>query len=224
MDISFIPHWFFGLDVIFELAFAIITFLVAMYAFRVSKISGQNQPRLFGWAFIFFSISYLIQSFFNFAVISKVGESICNSIKVQNVSTLNALGMYFYMIFFMIGLVTLTYMTLKIRSPKTYLMVLVISLLSIIISLNKIYLFYFLSSLMLIFIVSHYVRNFYNNRKGKTLLVLIAFIFLLFGHIHFLISVNHELFYVIGHFFGLIAYFLILINLILVFKNGKKTK
>jgi formate hydrogenlyase subunit 3/multisubunit Na+/H+ antiporter MnhD subunit len=223
-NLYLVPDWFFGFDIIFELAFAIITLIVALYAFKVYRLSEQNQSKLFGWAFIFFSISYFIQSLLNFVIISKLSETICDVIKLQSVTILNAWGISIHMILLIIGLVTLAYMTLKINNPKAYSLVLLISLFSIILSLNKIYWFYFLSSILLIFIVIHYTQNYLKNKQSKTLLVLMAFLFLLFGHIHFIFAVNHALFYVIGHFLELIAYILILINLLLVLKNGKKAR
>jgi len=57
------------------------------------------------------------------------------------------------------------------------------------------------------------------RKQKKNLLVLLAFCFLLFGSVHFLVSVNHALFYVIGHFLELIAYVLILTNLLLLMKK-----
>ncbi|MBR9704573.1 hypothetical protein GOV12_04120 [Candidatus Pacearchaeota archaeon] len=214
-----IPSWFFGLDFIFELAFAIITLIVGLYAFKVFKLSGQHKIKLFGISFIFFSISYFIQSFINYAIISKLGENICNVIKLESVNILNLLGIYVHIFFFILGLVTLVYMTLNIKSAKTYTMILFITFFSLFISLNKIYLFYILSSLMLIYIVVHYFNNYSKNKQRSSLLVLIAFIFLLFGHIHFIFSVNHTIFYTIAHFLELSSYVLILINLIWVLKK-----
>jgi len=218
-NLYLIPRWFFGYDVFLELAFALITLIVSYYAYKIYRLSGQYQSKLFSIAFSFFSISYFIQSLLNFAIISKLGENICSAIKLQNITTLNLYGIYIHTIFSVIGLVTLAYMTLKTKSLKIYSMILLISLLTLILSLNKIYLFYVLSSFLLVYIVLHYLVNFLENKQINTLLVLIAFLLLLFGHIHFIFAINHELFYILGHFLELTAYLLILINLIMVLKK-----
>ena len=223
-NIYLIPNWFFGLDVIFELTFAVIALIVSFYAFKTYKLTNQNQSKFFGYSFLFISISYFIQSFMNFAIISKINEGICNVLKIQAVDTLNAMGIYAHILFFIVGLVTLTYMTLKTESKKIYSLILITSLLLILLSINKIYSFYFLSSIFLVYITLHYFFNYIRNKQTKTLLALIAFIFLLFGSIHFMFVVNHVLFYILGHFLELAAYLIILINLFLVLKNGKKTK
>jgi len=219
-----IPEWFFGYDVAFELFFAVITLIVSLYAFKVYKLSNQNQTRLFGFAFLSFSISYFIQSILNYTIISEMAQTICNVVKIQSVDTLNLLGTSTHIFFFIIGLVTLAYMTLNIESKKTYFLLLASSLLSFFIVANKISWFYVFSSLLLIFISMHYLSNFIKNKKPKTFIVFLAFLFLLFGHIHFIFSINHIISYVIGHFLELVAYILILINLVLVLKNGKKKK
>nr|MCK4929463.1 hypothetical protein [Nanoarchaeota archaeon] len=219
VHLPIVPEWFLGYDIILELAFAIITLIVSIYAFKIYKLSGQRQSKFFGIAFLFISIAYFIQSFLNFVILSKLNENICRGLKIASVNFLNSIGIYAYIIFFGIGLITLTYMTLRIKSAKIYSLLLIIILLSFLSSSNTLYLFYLLSSVLLIYIFIHYLMNYLKNKQAKTLLVLVAFAFLLFGSIHFIFSVNHGLYYVIGHFLELIAYLFILINLILVVKK-----
>jgi len=224
LNLYLIPNWFFGIDVVFELAFAVVSLIVSLYAFKIYKLSNQTQSKLFGFSFLFFSISYFIQSFMNFAIISKLNENVCVALKFQSIDALNTLGIYAHILFFTLGLATLTYMTLRTNNKKLHSLIIVIAIFFILFSANKIYSFYFLSSIFLIYIVSHYFLNYLENKQTKTLLVLIAFIFLLFGNIHFMFAVNHILFYILAHFLELISYSLILINLLLILKNGKKTK
>ncbi|MFH1500811.1 MAG: hypothetical protein ABIE22_02590 [archaeon] len=214
------PEWFFGYDFALEFIFAVVTLIVGIYAFKIYKLSNQRQSKLFGISFIFFSIAYFIQSLLNIGVISILEERVVN---VNQINLLNAIGfwsIYVHIFLFLVGLVTLTYMTLKVRSAKVYTLILIISILSLIFSFNDIYLFYVLASLFLVFITLHYASNFARHKQKKTLLVLVAFIFLLVGNIHFIFVVNHALFYALGHILELVAYVLILINLIIVWKNG----
>jgi len=218
-NVYLVPRWFFGYDVLFELAFAIMTLIVGMYAYKIYKLSNQGQSKFFGLAFIFISISYFIQSFFNLAIVSKLNEGICRVLKISSINLFNTIGVYVHMVFFMLGLITLTYMTLKVKSRKTYSILCFLIFISLFFSLNKLYLFYILSSFLLIYICVHYLTNYLNNKKAKTLLILIAFLFLLFGSLHFIFSGDHATYYVVGHFLELIAYLLILINLLLVLKK-----
>lgn len=218
-NLFLVPRWFFGYDIAFELAFAIISLLVSIYAFKIYKLTENRQIRLFGIAFMLFSISYFLQSILNYAILQQLSDRLCYVFHMCNVPTLNFIGIYIHFIFFLSGLITLNYITLKIKSKKTFSMILIIITLSVISSANKIYLFYLISSILLIYIVWHYLKNFLKNKKFKNLIVLIAFVFLLFGNIHFIFSVNHSLFYVLGHALELIAYLLILLNLILILRK-----
>jgi len=208
-------HW----NTILEFAFAIIALIVGIFALRIYNLSEQKQSLLFGISFIFISASYCIKSLTNYLIISKLNENICQALKLYDVSILNSIGTYSYIFLFIIGLVTLAYMTIHQKSIQIYFLTLAITLTSLIFSSNIILLFYILSSIFLILIFLHYLLNYYTNKQGKTLLVLVAFLFLLFGSIHFILSVNHALFYLIGHILELIAYFLILTNLLWVNKK-----
>jgi len=223
-NLFLIPKWFFGYGVAFELIFAVITLAVAIYSFRVYKLSNQNQPKLFGIAFLFFSISYFIQSILNYFIISEIAQNISAVMKLQSVTLFNTIGIYVHMFFFIIGLVTLAYMTLKIKSLKTFALLIMMYLLTFFLIDDKIPLFYVMSSLLLVFISIHYLFNFIKNKKPRNFLVLLAFLFILFGNLHFIFAVNHTIYYVIGHFLDLVAYILILVNLLLILKNGKKKK
>jgi hypothetical protein len=103
-------------------------------------------------------------------------------------------------------------------------MLLTITIISVAFSNNKVFMFYVMASVLLLFTVIHYFINYINNKKMSTLLVLVAMIFLLFGTLHFMFAVQHEIYYVLGHLLEFIAYSLILINLIVILKHGKKTR
>lgn len=213
------PGWFFNYGILFELIFAIITLIVGLFAFKIYKLTDQRSAKLFGISFILISFHYAIQSFLNFSIISTLNQNICNIMKIQSINSLTVMGAYSHMIFFIIGLATLTYMTFKINNMRVLALIIALPLASVLFSDNKLYLFYTMSSIFLIFITIFYAKNYFKNRQFKTLIVLVAFIFLLFGNLHFLFSVNHALYYVFGHFLELIAYVLILLNFILILRK-----
>lgn len=217
--IYLVPGWFVGYDIALELAFAIITIIVSLYAFKIYRLSGQSQSRLFGLSFLFISISYVIQSLLNFAIMEQLEENISRAIALNNVALLNFIGIFIHIIFFMSALITLSYMTLRVRSAKVFSLLCAITFLALFFSTNKLTMYYVLASLMLIYICIHYLGNYWNNRQTKALLVFIGFVFLLFGTIHFIFSVNQAFYYFLGHALELIAYIFILINLILVVKK-----
>ena len=213
------PEWFFGYDVFLEIGFAIISLLCGYYAVKIHKLTEQIPPKLFGISFFLISASYFVQSFVNFAIISKLNENMCMALRINDVVFLNTIGIAIHMILFISGLSLLTYMSLKIRSWRVFILIWLICLMSIIFSLNNLYIFYMIASLMLVFVCIHYLQIYLRKRKTRNLLSLVAFAFLLFSTLHFIISVDHALFYMIGHILEFIAYILILINLLLALKK-----
>ncbi|MFH1209672.1 MAG: hypothetical protein V1663_02695 [archaeon] len=218
-NIYIIPNWFLGYDILLEVVFAVVTLLVALYAYKVYKFTEQRQSKLFALSFFLISISYLIQSILNFLILNKLNDNICTMLQIKSVTTLNLIGIYTHIFFFIAGLIVLTYTTLKIKDTRVLSLLFILSFLSLIFSLNKINLFYILSSIFFVYISLYYLFVYLKTKHTKNLLVLIAFIFLLFAHIHFIFSLTYGSFYVIAHLLEFIAYLLILIDLILVLKK-----
>jgi hypothetical protein len=219
VNLSLIPSWFLSYGVIFEIAFAIITLAVSIYSFRIYKLSGQNQSKIFGIAFLFFSISYFIESLLNISIISELNEKFLSVIDLRSLIAMDALSILVHMVLFTFGLVTLIYMILGGKNKMIYFISLIVSMLFILLSVNKIYFFYVLSSLLLVYIFTHYIDNYIQSKDKRSLIVTIAFAFLLLGQIHFIFLVNHSVYYVVGNFLELIAYILILVNLLKVIKK-----
>jgi len=218
IEYAIVPHWFMGYNIILELIFFVITLLVGTYALKIYQLSTQRQSKLFGISFLMIALAYLIQSVLNFAA----GQSMAQGCNMQSMSLVHYLGnagIYAHIILFTSGLVTIAYMTLKIKDAKAYLLFLAAILGVLAFGSNPIYLYYVISSMLLVYISFYYLRNYLQSKKTNALIILIAFLFLLFGKIHFIFSINHGSFYVAGHFLELVAYSLILINLLTVIRR-----
>lgn len=213
------PSWFFGYDVALELLFAVTTLVVSIFAYRIYKETCHRTVKFFSISFLLLSVSYFIQSIFNFLIISRLNEDICNMIKIQSIAGFDRMGILTHILFMTVGLSILLYTTLKDKRLRMLWLLLLVSFSAIIFSRNTLYMFYLISSIYLGFISWHFILNYLKNRQTKTLLVAVAFLFLLFGSFHFIISVNHQLFYAVGHILELFAYVLILVNLYLVRKR-----
>ncbi len=218
MNYAIVPHWFSGYNVLLEVLFAVITLLVGMYALRIYQFSGQRQIRLFGISFLLISAAYFVQSVLNFASSYSMLEG-CSRQAMNSVHAFSTAGIYAHMLFFVTGIVTLAYMTLRINDVKAYMLFLVTVIGSLLLSSNRLYFFYVLSSILLIYISFYYFRRYLQNRNKNSLIVFVAFLFLLFGKIHFIFSLNHGAFYVAGHLLEFIAYSLILANLLILIRR-----
>jgi hypothetical protein len=231
-NIFITPEWFFGYDIALELIFAVITIFVSFYAWKIFKITEERNLRLFSLAFLFVSLSYITQSVLNFIILTQLQDEVCNFVNIQSVYLLNLFGIYFHAILFLIGLLLLAYIALKIYSLRTFILMFLLVFTSLYFSPQKTFMLYLLSTMLLGFIVYYYVTNYWNNRKPTTLLVTIAMMTLFAGYLYFIFATENPFYYVVGHVLELLAYALVLGNLIIIlragrkqkFKNGKKTR
>ena len=212
------PSWFFGYDILFELFFFIISLIIALYALKVYRTTNQKLAKYFSYGFILITAAYLIQSISNYLVYSKLDSQLCQTANLSSVGIVDAVGTYAYILLMISGFVVLLFVSLKSDKNRTLWILLAASIIAIMLSKNPIYTFYLLSSIYLAFIAWHFIENYLKNKQAITLTTALAFIFLWFGTFHFLISVNHELFYMIGHILEFFAYIMILVNWYLVKK------
>lgn len=213
------PAWFYGYDVVLELLFAIISLVVASFAFSIFKKTSQRNVLYFGIGFLSISVSYFIQSIFNLLIITKLNDNLCNTVKIISVTAFKNMGLLAHMLFFTIGLSFLLFVTFKENRLRLLWFLVITALLVIGLSHNYVYMFYLVASIYLLFISWHYFINYLKQKNFIQLLVLLAFIFLLFGQAHYLVSVNHELYHVISHILELFAYLFILANFYMVRKK-----
>src|SRR3989338_6741436 len=113
------PRWFYGYDIILEIVFAIITFAVAMYSFRIYRLSGQRDSRLFGTSFLLISVSYSLWAILNGFAVSQL-ESARTILEIERANIWRYFGAYAHIFFFLGGLTTIAYMTFKDKSAKLY--------------------------------------------------------------------------------------------------------
>ena len=213
------PPWFYGYDIIMEIIFSIITLSVSIFSYRVFKATSQKYAKYLGIAFLSIGLSNIVQSALNFMILSKLNEPICKLMNIQSITFFNTITMYVHIIFFMIGLVFLTYMTFGSENLFILAITMIVSFMGIFLSQNVLQSFYFLASAYLAMISWHFIRNYLKNRKTNTLMIAIAFLFLFFGNVQFVFSEGQQIFYVLGHILELIAYSLILANFLMVRKK-----
>lgn len=216
-----IPTWFFGFDIAIELLFAFISFLVFLYAFNIYGVSKEKKIRNFGMGFLFIAISYLFLAGGDIFILQSITHSFFKA-TTQELSLLSLIGIYIHIFFFLLGLVILIYTILNVKKLEVFSFLLSFSILSVLISFNKIIAFHITSTLLLIFISHHYFEEYWTRKNKKTLFVFLAFILLLISNFDFIFSPAYYQAYIAGHFFELGAYLLILASLIRSIGKSKK--
>ena len=216
------PEWFFGYDMALEIAFAVITLLVCFYAWKIYKVTGERNIKLFSLAFLFISLSYFVQSILNFIMLDSLDDNVYSLIGLQSIYHLNLFGIYIHSTLFLIGLLLLTYIALKIYSFQSFVLLSILVFTSLYFSLYKTFMLYLLSTVLLGFIVYYYLTNYWNNKKVTTLLVSVAMMLLFVGYLFFIFGIDNSTYFVLGHVLELSAYVLVLINLLVILRVGKQ--
>ncbi|MFW6286064.1 MAG: hypothetical protein ACOC16_02985 [Nanoarchaeota archaeon] len=217
--LHFSPPWFYGYDILLEFFFMIISFIVGTFAFYIYRKTKQRSVKYFSIAFYFISLSYLIQTLINIVLFLNMTEKIYCNLTNPFIITLSNLAKITHIFFLIVGLGIILFTTFREDKKRLLTLFILMPLLIIFLSSNLLYMFYLISSIYLAFISWNYILNFVKTKKFKTFLVAVAFLFLFFGSFHFLLSVNHQVFYAIGLFLELLAYILILTNLYLIIKK-----
>ena len=217
-EIYQVPLWFLKLDIAMELIFAVITLLVCLYSFKIYKLAEQRQSNIFGISFFLISLSYFVRFIISTIMAFKLNTSFLNPNVLYNLNYLSNTAIYVYLVLFIAGLLTLTYMTFKTKNIEVYILLLITIILAIVFSFNAFYVFYILFYILLAFILVYYLQNYIKSKNKKTFMVLAAFGLLFLSSIYFMLP-NDIFYYMLSHFFELMAYLLILIDLIIIIKK-----
>lgn len=216
------PTWFLGYDILFEALFAIVTFLVCFYAFKVYNLTKERKPQLFGIGFALIATAFLIQSFISGLFFFYLQYVLFSAREAFIVLSIYSIAIQAYMYLYLLGLITLVYMTLNVKKKRIFFLLAFLTLIIQIFSEEELYIFYLMSATIGAFIAYQYYLNYKSNKTHRTGLVFGGFALLLTSDILFIFSHTMNIFYVIGHVAKFVAYVFILANLMSVLHYGKK--
>ncbi len=223
MERYLISQGFFGFNLLFMLIFAVITLLVSIFAYRIYKLTKQNQLRLFSIAFLSFSISYILRAAVNF--IPRHLSCIEDAGPCQGLGPLGRTPIFpsitenIHVVFFMLGLVLLVYMVLKIEDKRILMLLAGAVSISLLFTPRHLLVFHLTSFFLLWFIVVEYYKNYKRHKQSQPFIVLAAFVILLLGQLSLIFSVFNPFFFMAGRVAELLCYLLILTNLLLTLKK-----
>lgn len=197
---------------ILQVIFSLVTFFIALIAYKIFNITQNNNTRSMALAFLFICASYAVQALFNFLIFLRVQHDYYVMFGVHPLSVLNEQGLYLHMVFMSVGLAILMYNAFKTNNKSVLWYMIISSLMVLFLSKNILFGFFMLTSLYLGFLAYHFYLNFRNNKKRGALMIAVAFTFLFFGNILFIFMRKSTIFYAIAHMFDFLGYLLILIN------------
>ncbi len=220
-----VPDWFFGYNIVLEFLFFLLAGLVALYAFRTYRMTYARETRLFGMAFSFLSVSYFLIGLSNLLFL-KASGGMREYWYLESFVQIRSLIFILYVFLFVGGFATLLYTTQRAKNTESFLLIIILSIFGILLSKDKSFSIYFLSSLFLIVVSYNYLRLYVEKGNRNTLYVMIGMLFFFASSLTLLFSqdyFSHNL-YAVSHVFDVFGYLFIFFSLIRVLKNGKEKK
>ncbi len=207
------PVWFGASKIIMQLIFSLVTFFIALFAYKVYKISRQRSSLLFGLAFVSVSFAYFIEAVFNYFLLSGVQSMrLLSSVGLSMRTTfqLSFIAVGLHTILMILGLTLLSYVTLKERGIKIFLLLFLLSLTALIMSTHLGITFYTITSIYLLFITLQYYQHHTQKPSLNSLLIFLSFGLLFLGNLQLAFATTLNWLYLAGHFISLVGYLLLL--------------
>jgi len=209
------PAWFLGYDVTLEVLFAVMTFVVSLFTKKIYEKDKDRASLFISLSFFSISVSYVLQAAINLILLLNIDHIPVLPVKIMPVDLFTIL-VYVHFTLMIFGLIVFTCMTLKTKKTTLSLLTL-ITLTIIFLSENTLLTYLILSAIYLAFISKHYITILLKKKRKEPLLdatvwIIMSFILLFSSKAHFLLSVQYEILYVVGHIFEMFAIILIFNN------------
>ncbi len=223
VQLYLIPYWVVNISIFMELIVTLVCFGIAYVSWRVYNITEERDIKFFSFGFLSIAVSYLLWSALNFLMLKNADIGI-EVLRVSRIELLGAGLLISYFGLFIVGWVTLNYATFKSKGFRNYLLLVGLGLIGVYLSLNKATAFYTVSLFLVLMMASHYYLEYFRKRTVPRLMTFFSFLLILISRVELYFSSQSYSHYIIGHTVELIGYFILLINLIIVMKNGKEKK
>lgn len=213
-----VPSWFAGFDSVLELLFGLVTLVIAFYSYRIYRLSGQRETKLFALAFLSMAFSYLLWPVLNFFEVIDY-RFLIHFLAYGSGAYVLWILLYAHALLFVLGAATLVYIALGFKSQRVYTLVVSLSLLVVVLSKQPAIAFPFVSALLLFYVCVHYCSEYFKARSEIRGLVLWSFSLIFLGMVQFVFATMHHMPYVIGHILTFTGYLLLCFALIKTIKR-----
>ncbi len=222
------PGWFSGWDIIFDAAGLFIALLIALYSWRIYRLTTENKFAYFSLAFILISLAsffkILTQGLVYFTPLRTAAMNVLIPVVGRTTAGVNYSQLFFRSGFFlwmiaMLGAWLLIFFISQKKRDRLkkyyevsqialfmYLLVLIA-----VVSNFQYFVFYTTSTVILGMTVLNYYKNYLDtNRNRNAFLVMCSFLLLLAANIFFVFVFIFTQFYVLGEIFLLGGFLLLL--------------
>lgn len=211
-------HTFYSIDLGFGLVSALVALFIAGYALKSYLLTKDRTSFFFSSAFLLIAAGLLSRVLFDYLVKFELTYN-PRTVALQGMTSLQSTVLFFAIFLATSGYAFLIALFFKIKSKRVVaLLVTLVGLLTI--STSNAYLTaHILPAVLFFFILLHTTENFLKKRNRNAFLVLASFVVLFTSEMFFLLILKSINFYFVGSSLRVLAYLLLLTNVLLVLKR-----
>lgn len=231
MKIVFTPDWFLNFDVLIESFSFMILLLFFLFAVKSYKVSKKKSVLYLGLGFLLIALGELSTVFtklilyYDVGVTKEIGQAIITQGVVRSVDIFYYTGFFFHRLLTLLGLYVI-YKLPSVRKksdPADLALTLYLILMIVILSNSLYYLYHLTAFIILVLIVRDYIRIYRSEKSQNTLMLVSAFSLLAVSQAIFIFS-HLDAFYVMAQSLQVVSYIILLLLIVKIMQNGKKTK
>lgn len=214
---NFSPEWFYGIDSVFEIVSLLITILIAVYAYKLYRFSGNRNYKFFSLAFLLISLSFVFKIITNIIVYSQALEKIDLGTVTIIRSTITQyefvyiLGFLGFRMLTLLGLIGIYMVSYKNTSTNDMIIYGLLFFILCVFSHYAFIVFHMMALILLIFIVLFYYKNYLKKRSSLALMTLISFFMLMVSQILFTMTYIDKIYYAIAEVIQLIGFLVLML-------------
>ncbi len=215
LDLSGI-NTFYNIDLILGVISALVAVFIAGYALKGYMLTRNRTSLFFSAAFMLIAAGMLSRVIFDYLVKFELNLPL---VQVPTMTPLQGLMLFFSIFFLSSGYMLLLVLFFKIRSRRFMALLIVLLAVMALTTANAYLISHVVPAILLFFGLTHTTDHFFKRRNKNAFLVLSAFIILFASELLFLLVLKSISFYFIGSILRVVAYSLLLANVLLVLKR-----
>jgi len=218
-DLILRPGWFIGTESLFDIISMFITFFIFLYSYKVYKLASNKNYFYLSVGFFSISLGFLFKVISNSVILyPQFSDLILNVLSFLRPTYIYTASLLLYSFLVLTGYLIIVCLTLKIKSNKIRLLLMLLVLLASILPRQErtFTFFHFFAFLLLsVYIVPYMHKNYKKQKTNSSFLVFLSFLLLTIANFALIgVSSYGITFYIIGQSISLLAYIILLINLI----------
>lgn len=217
------PEWFYGLDTLFETFSIIVSFLVAILAYKVYKLTSQKKYLNFCLAFLMIAAALSFKIISNFVVFYKTVEKsfygLFTITYTHSFDFINLAALYLFRFLFLIAFMMILANVLNIKDKRIIALLWFFAALAVIFSNFAYFEFHLVLALIIGFISHHFFKNYSEKKRKSALLVMLSFLAIFLSQLMFIVYIYDKTFYVMAETFQLVGFLFLLLAYLIILRK-----